>query len=204
MEKFIRGRIINVGQTMAINRNSRGPAAGGTLLTVLSAFVVSGALAMEPEYPAPTKASLSGEWAGYWRGKPVGAVVLFTLTLDQNLRGTIVRSMKRAVVGVYDIDETVVSSGAILIRAHDRAHPGFQATLEAKGGVWESDGWLDAAFTDRGNDVVFEVRLEKSPEALVRKLRRMLSAARKAVKAAQPGVGPDGRSPAAPARRSTP
>jgi hypothetical protein len=56
-------------------------------------------------------------------------------------------------------------------------------TDEPAAGRLVSDGWLDATFTDRRTDsLVFQVRLEKAPENLGRKLHRMLSAARKAGK----------------------
>ncbi len=151
------------------------------MAAAFATFAMSAAVAKEPEYPAPTAESLSGEWAGYWRGKPLGFIVLFTLNLDAKLRGTIIRSAGSGVAAVYDIDETVVSSGVVSIRAHDRERPKIRAILEAKGGVWETDGWLDATVTDRRFDnLVFQVRLEKTPENLARKLHRMLSAARRA------------------------
>jgi hypothetical protein len=166
---------------MRINTRLRTIVVGIGMAAVVGTFAMPAAVAMEPEYPAPTAESLKGEWAGYWRGKPLGFIVLFTLNLDAKLRGTIVRNTGSAVAAVYDIDEAVVSSGVVSIRAHDRERPKIEAVLEAKGGVWETDGWLDATFTDRRTDsLVFQVRLEKAPENLARKLHRMLSAARKA------------------------
>ena len=173
----------SVGQTMSISTKFKVVSVTVTALAAVSAFSAPGALAMEPVFPAPTRASLVGEWAGYWRDKPGGTIVHFTLTLDTSLRGTIVRSMKRSVVVIYDIDETTVTSGTVLIRAHDRAYPKGEAIVEAKGGVWEDDGWLDAKITDRGNHVGFDVCLEKAPDALARNLQRMLSRARKAARA---------------------
>jgi len=149
------------------------------LALLLATMAAEPAFAMEPEYPPPTAENLSGEWAGYWRGKPLGLIVLFTLHLDAKLRGTIVRNTGSGIAATYDIDETTVTSGLVRVRAHDRERPKVEAVLEGTGGVWNSDGWLDVTFTDYRNDhLVFRFRLEKTPDSLVRKLQGMLSKAR--------------------------
>jgi hypothetical protein len=139
--------------------------------------------ATEPLYPAVTKEALAGEWAGYWRGKPLGDILLISMEIGQNLRGTVARTSADGYSLVYDIDQIIVESGKVTVRGHDRSRPNVQVVMEGSGGVLGLDGWIDAVVTDKRNDhLVFHVRLEKAPEHLAAKLGRMLRAVRVARK----------------------
>jgi hypothetical protein len=156
---------------------------GTALVGMVVACTSIQAVAMEPLYPAVTKEALPGEWAGYWRGKPIGDIELISMELDQSLRGTLARTSADGYSLVYEIDRVILESGKITVRAHDRARPSVEAVLEASGGVFGNDGWLDATLTDKRNDhLVFQVRLEKTPDRLLAKIARMLRSVRAARK----------------------
>jgi hypothetical protein len=122
------------------------------LLVVFSCVSVE-ASATEPFYPAVTKEALAGEWAGYWRGKPLGDILLIAMEIDRNLRGTLARTSTDGYSLIYEIDHVIVESGKVTVRGHDRSRPNVQVLMEASGGVLGVDGWWMLWSPTRGTTI---------------------------------------------------